>query len=109
MGRRVALEQLRPDMVLAADVVDGAGRLLLPTGTTLSEKHVRYCQMWGILEAEIQADAGDDGALDTSLDPARLAAATAELTPRFRQVDLDHPVIAALFQHVVNLRATKPC
>ena len=109
MGRRVTLEQLRPDMVLAANVVDGAGRLLLPTGTTLTEKHVRYCQMWGILEAEIEAEMGADAALDTTLDPARFAAATAELTPRFCQVDLGHPVIAALFEHVVTQRAMKPC
>jgi hypothetical protein len=109
MGKRVTLEQLRPDMVLATDVADNAGRLLLPAGTALTEKHVRYCQMWGILELEIEAEAGADVAPDVAEDPTRLAAAASVLAPRFARVDLDHPVMASLFRHVVRNQAAKPC
>jgi hypothetical protein len=108
MGKRVTLEQLRPDMVLAAEIVDGAGRLLLPAGTALTEKHIRYCQMWGIVEAEIEADAGADVAPELADDPVRIASATALIEPRFARVDRSHPAIEPLFRHVVRAEAAKP-
>jgi hypothetical protein len=102
---RVALEQLRPDMALAADIVDGGGRLLLPKGTVLTDKHLRYCQMWGIADADIQGDAAAPDAEPPTLDPAALAAAENRLRPRFRHLDLSHPVIAALFRHAAETSA----
>ena len=97
----VALDQLRPDMALAADIVDTGGRLLLPKGTVLTEKHLRYCQMWGIADADIQGGAASDHA-PPEIDPAALAAAENRLRPRFRHLDLAHPVIAALFRHAAE-------
>jgi hypothetical protein len=102
MGNKVTLEQLRPDMVLAADIVDGNGRLLLPAGTTVTDKHVRYCQMWGVLEVEIASGEGPPVVTEPVIDPARLAAAEALLRPRFRHVDQAHPVVDILFRHAVQ-------
>ncbi|MBM4187636.1 MAG: hypothetical protein FJ206_10025 [Gemmatimonadetes bacterium] len=107
MGKRVTQEQLRPEMVLSAEIVDGAGRLLLPKGTALTEKHIRYCQMWGIAEVEIEADEGPDVSESLADDPVRIAAATAQLEPRLRAVDLAHPVIAELFRYAVRSKAVK--
>src|SRR6185295_6284448 len=98
---RVALEQLRPEMALAADIVDSGGRLLLPKGTVLTEKHLRYCQMWGIGEADIQGAATAEPPPPV-IDPAALLAAENRLRPRFRHLDLSHPVVAELFRHVVE-------
>lgn len=106
MAKRLSLEQLRPEMVLSADIVDAAGRLLLPAGTALSEKHLRYCQMWGIDGAMV----GDgDGPIEEAsvVDPARLAEAAAQLEPRFRHVDRGHPVIDAVHQHAVQMLLAK--
>ena len=102
MGTKVTLEQLRPEMVLAADIVDGGGRLLLPAGTALTEKHVRYCQMWGVLEADIASGEGPPIEAEPVIDPARLAAAEAIVRPRFRHVDASHPVIEILLRHAVQ-------
>ena len=104
---RVALEQLRTDMTLGADIVDGGGRLLLPKGTVLTEKHLRYCQMWGIADADIQGDDTKEPEPPT-IDPKMLAAAEARLRPRFRHVDLSNPVMAELFRHASENAARHP-
>jgi hypothetical protein len=101
---RVELEQLRPEMVLAADIVDGAGRLLLPKATVLTEKHLRYCQMWGIADAEIQSDETTEFEIQV-VDPVALAAAEDRARPRFRHTDPSHPVIAALFRYCAEASA----
>ncbi|MGE0442466.1 MAG: hypothetical protein AB7S39_18440 [Gemmatimonadales bacterium] len=98
----VPLDQLRPDMVLSADLKDAGGRLLLPAGTTLTEKHIRYCQMWGIAEVRIVAEEEAEEETAPVIDPARLAAAEAALAPRFGHVDLHHPAIAAVFRYCVQ-------
>jgi hypothetical protein len=102
---RVALDQLRSDMALAADIVDTGGRLLLPKGTVLTEKHLRYCQMWGIADADIQGGPAPSEPAPAAIDPARLEAAENRLRPRFRHLDLMHPVIAALFRHAAEAGA----
>ena len=99
---RVSLENLRAEMVLAADVVDGGGRLLLPNGTALTDKHLRYCQMWGITEAEVIGAEGSEPANDATLDPELVARVEATLTVRFEPIDRTHPAIAPLFQHCVQ-------
>jgi hypothetical protein len=95
-------------MVLAASIVDGGGRLLLPSGTSLTEKHLRFCQMWGVLEAEIVASDSEVQAEEPPTDPARVEAARAAVLPRFRHVDPTHPAIEALFRHAVQVHLSRP-
>jgi hypothetical protein len=102
---RVCLENLQPEMVLAADIVDGIGRLLLPGGTVLSDKHLRYCQMWGVTDAEIVGDQPVEDSDTVTIDPAALASAEADVRPAFRHCDLSHPVVEAVFKHCVLTRA----
>ncbi len=107
MAMRVSLENLRADMVLAADVVDSGGRLLLPNGTALTDKHLRYCQMWGVAEAEIVGGEGAEPASDPGFDPELVAQAEAMLNLRFGHVDRGHPAIAPLFQYCVQFQLKK--
>ena len=89
-------------MVLAADIVDSGGRLLLPNGTVLTDKHLRYCQMWGIAETEIEGteETGPDS--DPAFDPAAVAQVEASVGARFTHADRGHRAIAALFRHCVE-------
>ncbi len=103
---RVSLENLRPEMVLAVEIVDGIGRLLLPGGTVLTDKHLRYCQMWGVTDAEIVGDEPMEDPETAAIDPAVLASAEADVRPNFRHCDLSHPVIEAVFKHCVLTRAS---
>ncbi|MEO8448541.1 MAG: hypothetical protein ABI647_02050 [Gemmatimonadota bacterium] len=103
---RVSLEQLRTEMVLGKDLVDAAGRLLLPVGTALTDRHLRYCHMWGIPEAEI---AGDEPVEDApqEITPEAIALSEQTIRPAFRHHDLDHPFMATLFRHCVLANAAK--
>jgi hypothetical protein len=104
---RLGLDNLRPEMVLAADIVDGMGRLLLPSGTALTDKHLRYCQMWGVLDAEVVGDEPPEPVAEVAIEPAVLAAAEAEIRPRFRHCELDHPAMDTVLRYCIQRQALK--
>lgn len=85
-------------MILADDLQDRMGRLLMARGTVLTEKHLKICKMWGIVEAKIQGVSGDDlnaSALN-DFDPAKIAAATESIRKRFCLTDTNHPAVREL-------------
>ena len=106
---QVDIDNLRPGMELGTDLTDAGGRLLLPKGTVLTEKHIRYCQMWGIADIDIAGPAEPDLADAPVIDAEAIAKAEAAVEPRFRHGERGHPVIDALFRHCVQKQlARKP-
>ncbi len=103
---KLSLDDLRPDMVLAAAIHDSGGRLLVPAGIALTDKHLRLFQMWGIADAEVEGE-GAGAPEEEPLDAASLSAAEAELRPHFRHADLSHPVVAAVFRYCVTAAARR--
>ena len=87
---------LRPGLTTAADVRDQLGQLLGPTGTVLTERHLRILHMCGIESVTVAGD--DDPAAEAigQIDPALLQAALESLRQRFRLCDLTHPVMREL-------------
>ena len=55
----VRLKMLKPGMVLADDVRDVKGRLLLMRGKPIGTEHIRIFKMWGIPQVEIAGAPGD--------------------------------------------------
>ncbi len=47
------LEKLEAGMEISSDVVDATGRLLMPSGGILSERHIRACKNWGVLLVDV--------------------------------------------------------
>jgi len=93
-------------MVLAGPVSDRRGRLLIPAGKSLTEKHMGALKMWGVVQLEIEGDGpGDD--LPSAVEPELLAQVEAELTPFFEHADLNHPFVAKLFDYCALRRARK--
>ncbi len=103
----VHLDNLKPGMILAADVHDRNGRLLLGAGNELNDKHIYIFRTWGVPEADITGMEEDSLARTPtdSIDPEIRAAAEAELKPVFRHADLDHPAIAELLQISITRKA----
>ena len=97
---KVPTENLIPGMILAADVRDRNGRLLLKAGTELTEKHLYILRTWGTVEADIldsddnQENTGSTNAIDSEL----WAAIEEEITPLFSHTDLTHPAIKELLR-----------
>lgn len=111
---RVSLDDIQAGMTLASDLQEPGGRLLLPARTVLTERHLRYFQMWGILDADIEGDQVQTG-LDQShpADPALLAEAEARIASLFRHTDTNHPVVSQVLRHCVTrevrrLTSTRP-
>ena len=85
-------------MVLADDLTDKMGRLLMTRGTVFTDKYLKICKMWGVVEAQVEGVSGDDiNAFELDdLDPKELAKATELVHKRFCQTDIDHPAIREL-------------
>lgn len=83
---QIAVDQVQAGMVLAAEVQDRRGRLLIPSGRELDAKHVQALKMWGITRVEID---GDDPSADGSpaASPEMLERAREVLEDRLRNLD----------------------
>lgn len=101
----VNLEDLKPGMVLAADAVHLNGRVLLRSGTELTERHIQICKMWGLTDAEVEGahDEGIEG--PRGIEARFLQEAESEMREAFRHTDLQHPAMAGLFRLCVQRRA----
>ena len=97
----IHIDKLAAGMVLQEDVCDRSGRVLLPAGSELTEKHLLIFRTWGVLEAEITAES-DRNSEDTEggepVDPILLAAAESAVMSLFTHNDLEHPAIKELFR-----------
>jgi hypothetical protein len=96
----IALDNLTTGMVLADDVHDRSGRLLLGCGSELSQKHLVIFRTWGVSEVNIAGSGESDGHTSLPLDvtPEELARAEKSLEPIFRIAGTDHPVMKEILQ-----------
>lgn len=98
----VALENLEAGMVLAADVLDRNGRLLLGEGAELGAKHLLIFRTWGVAEAAIVGESdSESNVLPDSVTAEKLDQAKSSLLPRYCHTDLEHPAISELFRLAV--------
>lgn len=99
MGK-VAIENIETGMVLASDVLDRSGRMLLGAGAELTQKHLVIFRTWGVLEADIEGIGSDStaDAIPADVDPLQLAAAEGALAPLFKNCNCSHPAIIELIR-----------
>ena len=95
-------------MVVARDVKNIDGMLLVPSGCELSERQIGILQAWGVTELEVEASEELAKAHDplAQLPPELLAQITADLRARFWQPDQLNPVSADIFK-LMLLRQAK--
>jgi len=89
--RTLSRQALEPGMVTGRDVVDRAGRVLVPAGTPLDEKHLRVLKTWGIDAVWVEGSAPRSAPELPPREEERLRA-------RFRHADLAHPLISELLE-----------
>lgn len=104
------LDILQVGMTLKAAVCDRSGRMLLPAGIELEEKHLKIFRTWGVSEADIEGDSEDaettDDILSLTGDPVVIAAAQNEVERLFMHNDPQHLMIHELMRICVARRVT---
>ncbi len=96
-------------MVIARDVKNIDGMLLLQSGCELSERHIDILLTWGVAEVEIEASAEMAQSHDplAQLPPELLAQLTTDLKARFWKPDEFGPVPAEIFKIMLLRQARR--
>ncbi|MDA8125782.1 MAG: HDOD domain-containing protein [Deltaproteobacteria bacterium] len=94
----LSVKDLRTDMVLAEDLKDGNGRLLIRQGAVLTEQDLKICKIWGIVEADIAGVSSEEVEASAwkAYDAAAVAATAEAVRRRFCCNDMAHPAIREL-------------
>jgi putative nucleotidyltransferase with HDIG domain len=100
-------KKLKPGMVLAEDVHDIKGRLLMVRGKPIGPDHIRIFKIWGIPQVEIAGVHAEEETAPAPLDPAWLEAARQETEQLFVFTERDHPAIKEIFNQAVSYRAAR--
>ncbi len=105
----INIENISPGMVLASDVKDRAGRVLLAAGKEVSEKSLRIFKMWGVTDADILGVEQDEIAARAAaaIPPEVLRAADQRARELFTHCDSEHLVIKELIRLVALRLARK--
>jgi hypothetical protein len=96
----INIADARPDMVLAADVKDRHGHVLLRAGEAVTGKALKIFRMWGVTDLDVKGV--DQKVIEAraaeELDPALVEAAERVAKDRFRHADPDDPVVGELMR-----------
>ncbi len=98
---------LQAGMVLASEVKNMNGQLLMPSGLSITEKHLGLLKAWGITEVDVEGVNKEDvvSQATAQMDPAILAAAEASTRELFKNTDMNHPAIVELLNLCVLRKA----
>lgn len=101
----IPVEKAQVGMVLASPVSDRRGRLLMPEGRALGEKHLDALPMWGISHIEIEGEDELSEDLNVEVAPWAVARAGEEMAHRLLHADLSHPVMKEIAALAIQRRA----
>lgn len=102
----VPSELAHEGMTLARDVLDGRGRLLIPAGKQLTERHVGALRSWGIAVIEVDG-AGPEAKASDQHPPHVLARAEEEVAARFALTGEPSPFLHTLRSEAVARTARR--
>jgi len=99
MGR-LNLDEIQPGMLIASDVLDRNGRVLLKQGLQITEKHLTILKQWGVTDADIEGVSREEinAQAIEALDKDALSKAESEYEELFRHADREHPFNQELFR-----------
>ena len=69
----IPTSKLESGMVLAGEVEDVNGRLLLAKGEEIQPSHIRVLKMWGVSEVDIVGDVETGDSVEAEIDPDQIA------------------------------------
>jgi len=93
----IHINKLEPGMVLADEVRDLSGKLLLTKGKTVQLDHFRIFKIWGVTEVNILGNNGGKEEAKPNLDPEQIEKIKESTMQVFSHTDLEHPAIKEIF------------
>ena len=100
----VQTDKLKPGQILAEEVRDINGRLLLACGNEIQPNHIRIFKIWGISEVNVAGSSRGKEKFDPELDPALVERVSEHMKLLCCHVDLEHPAIREIFKIAVQFR-----
>jgi HD-like signal output (HDOD) protein len=100
----IKTDQLKPGQIVAEEVRDVNGRLLLAKGNEIRFNHIRIFKIWGISEVNVAGTANRRDNAESELDPEQVEQVKNSLMILCRHLDLEHPALAELFKLAVRFR-----
>jgi hypothetical protein len=97
----LAVEDLKPGMILARPVRNLQGVLLLETGTRITKKNIRIFKSWGVDEVSIKGARSHSEISSADIDTSAREAEDRQLKDKFSDV-LDDPVMVVIYNAAKN-------
>ncbi len=98
----ISIEEVEPGMTLAGPMRTRQGRLLLPSGAEVTEKHLKIARIWGITEADVEQSpensAGNKLITLEDLDPELKKTVNALCSWKFACCDPEQAVVRRLMR-----------
>jgi len=105
---RIKTDLLTAGMMVARDVANIDGMLLIPAGSTLSDRQIGILQAWGVPEVEVQAsEAVPDMDPLARMSPQSVAVLKAELMKSFWRSSDSDPVFLEIFKLLLQRKARR--
>lgn len=112
---RIALEYLRPGMVLGRDIYGADSRIILAAGVSLNEKHIEHLRKWNVISVHVKNPLIELPAIDnvvqeaTRLKALQLTQATLEKTYKtgcFTYCNNTKEIVNTIIRQVLEKRHT---
>jgi len=100
----VATDKLRPGKILAEEVRDINGRLLLARGNEIGDNHIRIFKIWGVSEVTVEGPAKGNDKIDPEISPEMFEQVRETVKDIFQHTDQEHPLVKKLFNLAVQFR-----
>ena len=99
MGK-VRIKDLKMGMILGSHARDPNGRLLLPAGEEITDKHILTLKAWGIAEVDIEGNEDEVAKGQPSVKKAKPVPTQVieEVDELFRYTNKQHPAIKELIE-----------
>jgi len=100
----VATDKLKPGKILAEEVRDINGRLLLARGNEIGDNHIRIFKIWGVSEVTVEGPAKGNDKFESEISPERFEQIRETVKDLFQHTDQEHPLVKKIFNLAVQFR-----
>ena len=100
----VPTDKLEPGKILAEEVRDINGRLLLARGNEIGDNHIRIFKIWGVSEVTVEGPAKGNDKFEPEISPEMFEQIRETVKDLFQHTDQEHPLVKKIFNLAVQFR-----